>query len=295
MRIGELPARARAGLRTVDGRTRGQVEVDARRITERATGLEGAELVVAGDEPATERIVRHLDAMVERRRRGEPLQYVVGSWGFRTLDLLVDPRVLIPRPETEGLVGLALAELAGPAAARPRRPGEATCRAVDLGTGSGAVALALVVEQPAVEVWAVDRSADALAVARANTAGVGRPGARVRLAEGSWFDPLPEAWRATVDLVVANPPYVAEGDELPPEVSDWEPTAALVSGPTGLEAVEDVVGGAPAWLRSGGTLLVEIGETQGPTAAELAGAAGLVDVEVLPDLAGRDRYLRARR
>ncbi|MGH9164990.1 MAG: methyltransferase, partial [Acidimicrobiales bacterium] len=152
--------------------------VDARRIVERASGHEGADHHAHLDEIASSRSATHVEQMVARRAAGEPLQYVLGAWGFRTLDLFVDRRVLIPRPETETVVDMALAELAllarlaGPAPARPV--------VVDLGTGSGAIALSVAVEVPSAEVWATDRSAGALAVARANLAGIGRAATRVR-------------------------------------------------------------------------------------------------------------------
>jgi len=161
--------------------------VDARRIVERASGYEGAELVLGLAEPATQRGVHFFDLMVGRRLAGEPLQYVLGEWSFRTLDLMVDPRVLIPRPETEQVVEHALVELDRVAAAR----GDAPVTVVDLGTGSGAIALSIAAERPGVDVWATDASGAALDVARANLAGIGRAGRRVRMAEGSWFEALP--------------------------------------------------------------------------------------------------------
>jgi release factor glutamine methyltransferase len=262
-------------------------EHDLRWIVERATGRTAAEQVLALDEPATEREVRHLDDMVARRCAGEPLQYVIGQWGFRSLDLLVDRRVLIPRPETEVVAGHALDALAA-----LDRPGVA----VDLGTGSGAIALSLAAERwPHVEVWATDASPDALAVARANLAGLGRRAAVVRLLEGDWYAALPGDLEGRIDVVVSNPPYVAASDPLPPEVARWEPTGALVPGPTGLESIEVVVGEAPRWLAPGGTLVVEIGETQGDLVLALAEQAGLRSPEVRPDLAGRPRALVARR
>src|SRR5690606_38267662 len=148
---------------------------------------------------ATVRGAIHLDAMLARRERGEPLQYVMGRWGFRSLDLLVDDRVLIPRPETEVLAGLALDEV--------RRLGAPI--AVDLGTGSGAIALSLAAEQPGLEVWGTDASEDALAVARANLAGLGRAATRVRLVAGDWFAALPAELAGRIGVVVSNPPYVA--------------------------------------------------------------------------------------
>ena len=257
-------------------------EVDARRIVEEASGYEGAELVLGLDEPATERGVQHFDAMVERRAAGEPLQYVLGRWGFRTLDLFVDQRVLIPRPETEVVVGIALEEAERLAATT----------AVDLGTGSGAIALSLAAERPGLEVWATDADPGALDVARANLAGLGRPAERVRVREGSWFDALPDDLR--FDLVVSNPPYVAESDDVPAEVADWEPRRALVPGPTGLEAIEVIVAEAPAWLRRPGALVVELAPHQADTVVALAEAAGFADAEVRLDLTGRPRVLLAR-
>src|SRR5439155_1362369 len=177
--------------------------------------------------------------MVERRVAGEPLQYVLGAWGFRTLDLLVDRRVLIPRPETETTVEVALEQA--------KRVDDDPVVVVDLGTGSGAIALSMATEHDTAEVWATDASADALEVARANLTGVGsRVAPRVRLCEGWWFDALPGELRGHVDLVVSNPPYVADNETLPPEVRDWEPLAALFAGPTGLEAIELVLGLARA-------------------------------------------------
>ena len=261
---------------------------DARRIVERASGFDGVQHHLRLDEPVTVRAAAHFEHMVERRAAGEPLQYVLGAWGFRTLDLYVDNRVLIPRPETETVVEVALAEL--------ERLGTATPVAVDLGTGSGAIALSLAREVPGIEVWAVDRSPDALAVARANRAGLGRAGAAVRLAEGSWFEAVPPMLRGRVDLIVSNPPYVGEGEvaDLPPEVARWEPRAALVAGPTGLEQIAAIVDEAPRWLDRPGVLVVEIAPHQREAATGMALDAGFDPVDVRPDLAGRARVLVAR-
>jgi len=261
-------------------------EQEARWLVQRASGLEGAELIVGLEEPASLRNATFFYDMLERRLRGEPLQYVLGRWGFRVLDLLIDGRVLIPRPETEALTQMALEE----------------CRrldarlAVDLGTGSGAIALALAVEWTGIEVWATDVSPDALAVARANVAGIGRIGTAVRLAEGSWYEALPAELGGAVDVIVSNPPYVAdfEVEDLPDEVRAWEPLEALVSGPTGLEAIERIVAEAPLWLAQPGSLLVEIAPHQAAEAEALARAAGFGSAAVWPDLTGRDRILLAR-
>jgi release factor glutamine methyltransferase len=247
--------------------------LDVARIVERAAGLSPSALVTALDDPATTRQVRFFDQMVARSEAGEPLQYVLGRWGFRSLEVLVDRRALIPRPETEVVAGIAIDALRshlersgpGPTRDRPSLPGRnagAGLVAVDLGTGSGVIALSIAAETwPRVDVWATDASPAALDLASANLAGLGRRAAVVRLAEGSWFDALPGEVGGRVDVVVANPPYVAEGDLLPSEVADWEPVQALVAGPTGLEAIEQIVGTAPKWLAPDGVLVVEIGET----------------------------------
>ena len=262
---------------------------EARWICEEVSGAAGIEWAACLDEPATTRAVARLDALVARRQHGEPLQYVLGSWAFRRIDLMVDRRVLIPRAETEQLVDVALELAAG----MPR-----PLLIADLGTGSGAIALALAYELPlsGVEVWATDVSLDALDVARANLSGLGRAGANVRLAHGDWFDALDETVRGRFDLVVSNPPYIADGDpEVEEPVRAWEPARALFAGPDGLDAVRRIVGDAGSWLRSGGWLVLEIGARHGRVAADLAAAAGLTDVTVRPDLAGHDRVLIARR
>jgi release factor glutamine methyltransferase len=146
-------------------------------------------------------------------------------------------------------------------------------------------------------VWATDRSADALAVARANLAGVsGRAATRVRLAEGSWFDALPPMLKGQFDLIVSNPPYIAEREiaDLDPQVVQWEPRDALVAGATGLEDIEVIIESAPAWLTRPGALVVEIAPSQAQTVQGLAYEAGFTAAEVLPDLLGRARVLVAR-
>ncbi len=266
-------------------------------MVEDAAGLTPGGLVVEGESPATVGAVRRVRQMVARRVGGEPLQYVLGHWSFRTLDLMVDPRVLIPRPETEEVVGVALAELDRLVAGRD--PGERRPPVVvDLGTGSGAIALAVAVERPGTEVVATDRSADALAVAAANLAGIGTAAASVQLCEGHWFDAL-ERHRpdlaAGVDVIVSNPPYIAAGEDLPPEVADFEPVGALVAGARGTESLEQLVRGASRWLRSDGVLVLECAPRQAPAVAALARAHAFPSVDVVPDLTGRDRAVVARR
>jgi len=266
---------------------------DARWLVSEASGLEGAELILGIDERATVGGVRRLDAMVQRRLAGEPVQYVLGHWAFRHLDLLVDRRVLIPRPETEVVAEHALAAI--DALAARRSPG-AVIAAADLGTGSGAIGLSLAVERTNVVVTLTDVSDDALAVARANLAGIGRPGTRVRVAPaGSWCDALGEGARGHVDLLVSNPPYIGAGEELDASVADWEPRSALVPGATGLEDLEHLVTTAPAWLAADGVLVLEMAPAQTATVADLARRHGFVDVSVHEDLAGRPRLVVAAR
>lgn len=271
---------ARAGLESA--------EVDARRIVEAASGFEGGEFHLGLAELATKRGVVRFDAMIERRLAGEPLQYVIGSWGFRTLDLMVDRRVLIPRPETEVVAGIALAELERLAA-----PGR-TLTAVDLGTGSGAIGLSLAAERTDTQVVLTDASPAALQVARANLTGIGRAATRVMISEGSWFDALGSDLAGAVDVMVSNPPYVAESDPLPPVVAEWEPTEALIAPDQGRADLRHLIGGAGEWLRPGGALVLEMAPDQTAWAAETAAEAGFVEIAVEPDLAGRDRAVRAR-
>ena len=164
----------------------------------------------------------------------------------------------------------------------------------DLGTGSGAIALALEAELPDVVVWATDASADALDVARANIAG--RAASRVRLAQGSWFEALPAELRGSLELVVSNPPYVAEHEvgDLPDEVSGFEPRAALVAGPTGCEALEHLLAHAREWMVEGGVLVCEIAPHQAGVLTARARHVGYTEVEVRTDLSGRERVLVAR-
>ncbi len=256
-------------------------------VLERASGYDRAGLVPRLGETVPARTVAFVEAMVERRAGGEPLQYVLGIWSFRQLELVVDRRVLIPRPETESVVEVALAELRRLAPERPL--------AVDLGTGSGAIALSLALEVPRARVWGTERSPGALAVARANLAGMGaRVATRVRLATGDWFDALPVELQGEVNLVVSNPPYVGAGEALPAEVAEWEPAAALVAGPTGLEDVRRILDAVPRWLARPGAVVIEIAPHQAAEAVGVARVAGFDEVDVQPDLAGRPRALVGR-
>ena len=260
-------------------------DVEARWLVEEISGLDRSRW----GETATAAGRARVGALVERRLAGEPLQYVLGHWSFRGLDLQVDPRVLIPRPETE-----VVAEVAITAA---RRSGKGPCTVADLGTGSGALALALAAELPEAEVWATDRSAAALDVARANLAAVGPSAAsRVQFAEGMWYEALPAGLRGRLRVIVSNPPYVTEAEfsGLPAEVRDHEPTAALVAGPTGRESLEELVAGGLDWLEPGGALVLELAPDQAAPVRSAAEAAGYDAIAVHRDLTGRDRVLAAR-
>ena len=216
--------------------------------------------------------------LAQRRLDGEPLQYLEGTASFVDFDVMVDPRVLIPRPETEGLWELATSLV--------DRPG----RLLDIGTGSGVLAIALARSYPEAEVHAVDSSSDALEVAENNAR---RLGVSVSFHHGPLFAPLPEGLHHGFDLVVSNPPYVAEGEwnHLPIDVRH-EPRRALVAGPTGTEVLEAIAAGVESWVAPEAIVVCEMGETQGPVMRRVFGPLG--SVEIRPDLAGRPRYVVVR-
>jgi release factor glutamine methyltransferase len=217
---------------------------------------------------------RRFGEMVRRRLRREPVAYILGRKGFRQIELEVDSRVLVPRPETELLVELAL-ELA------PRR-------VLDVGTGSGAVALAIADELPGCEVLATDTSDAALKVARANAE---RLGLADRIEFHATMLPLDPP---RLDLVVANLPYVAETEwgGLEPEVTEWEPREALLGGPDGLDAIRAAI---PVAAAAAPVLALEVGAGQAPAVGELLFEAGFATVETRPDLAGIPRVVWGRR
>ena len=223
-----------------------------------------------------------IEGLVERRIAGEPLQYLEGSVQFGPLDLLVDGRALIPRPETERLWEEAVASL------REAGPGTVI---VDLGTGSGALALALKHSFPEAQVYGTDVSEAALTLAKQNAA---RTGLEVTFLHGDLFEPLPKRLMGRVDLIVSNPPYVAEEEfaGLPGDIREHEPRVALVSGPSGTEIIDRIADEGLWWVGIGGWLICEIGETQGEAVMD---AFVAFDREVRPDLTGRDRILVARR
>lgn len=263
------------------------------------------EEVLGSPPPGGDRAVGAADisairGLASRRRAGDPLQYVLGHWAFRSLDLLVDPRVLIPRPETEQVVEVALGVIGQSATASPV--------VVDAGTGSGAIVLSLATElaplHPGGRLWGTDASPEALDVASANLDRVRRQqgGAvlPVQFVQGSWLDPLPARLQGSVDLVVSNPPYVAcaEWPDLPGEVQR-EPLAALVAGDgsdgtPGLGDVEAVLGHAWRWLARPGAVVIELAPQQAGPAVLLARAMGYCDVRVEVDLAQRPRALVGR-
>jgi release factor glutamine methyltransferase len=314
---------------------------EARWVLESAAGSSDSQPPLDLHRQAPGHVALAAQRMVERRKAGEPLQYVLGTWAFRELEVRVDPRVLIPRPETEQVVGYALEELrrvpaeeaeqqlvladeAPPVdgAAEPLADGAAEPLAdgsvdtladgsaepfvtVDLGTGSGVVALSLAAEaavggRRALEVWATDDCDDALEVARTNLdlLRMVDPDAagRVHLSKGSWFDALEPTLAGKVGLLVSNPPYVsaAEWRSLDPVVRDHEPRHALVAGETGREVLERLVSGSAAWLAPGGVLVLELAPHQAGQVASSAKSAGFAQVEVRADLGGLPRVLVAR-
>lgn len=220
-------------------------------------------------------------ALLARRAAGEPVAYITGQWGFWTLQLEVSPATLIPRPETELLVEQALARL----------PADRPCTIADLGTGSGAIALALASERPLAQVLATDFSGEALAVAKRNAAR--NAVSNVAFAQGSWHAPL-QGQR--FDLIASNPPYIASDDpHLARGDLRFEPSTALASGQDGLDDIRLIADGARAHLLPGGWLLLEHGWDQGAAIRALLQQAGLDEVQTVQDLEQRDRVTLGRR
>ena len=231
-------------------------------------------------EPLARAAERHFAALLERRLRGEPLAYLTGRREFWSLPIEVGPEVLIPRPETEGLVELALRLGPSPSA-----------RVVDLGTGSGAIALALASERPGWHVCATDVSPEALVLARRNAERLGLTGIDFRL--GDWCQALE---RDDYDLILANPPYIADGDPaVAADVRDHEPGLALYSGPKGLECLERIIDTAREHLAPGGHLLLEHGIGQGPTLCERLERRGYREIAQHEDHSGLGRIVSASR
>ena len=264
--------------------------LEARRMAEVVLGLGPAQLVLAAQRPLTAAELNHLERLVEGRLRHVPLQYLLGRAAFRQLELEVGPGVLIPRPETEGLVELALACLRAPAARRAPR-------ILELCVGSGAILAALLSECPAASGVGVELSPAALEFARRNLAAAG-VAERAHLLNGDLYEPLPGAGvEPGFDLLVANPPYIPTPAlaGLPEDVRRFEPELALDGGAEGIVVIDRIVRGAARWLAPGGGLALEIDESHGGRVRQLLLGAGLVDVRLLDDAAGRPRYATAAR
>jgi release factor glutamine methyltransferase len=243
-------------------------------------GLKRLDLYLDLDRPLTEAQLADLRPLVKRRANREPLQYIVGSTEFYGLTLKVDARALIPRHETEELVD----HIAGRLSTAPRR-------ILDLGTGSGALALALATKYPEAKVTATDQSPDALALAEENAAALDLAD-RVQFVAGSWFAPLPPG--ASFDLIVSNPPYLTEGEmeTAEPEVAVHEPPSALVAGSDGLDDLQQILTSAKDYLAPDGLLALETGIAQHSTLKQIA-ADNELKSESLEDLSGRPRFFFA--
>jgi release factor glutamine methyltransferase len=252
--------------------------LDAEILLGHALGLQRLELYLQHDRPLEPAEVDAFRDLLRRRGGGEPVAYLIGTWGFRSLVLKTDRRALVPRPESEVLVELALARL----------PAGGTL--LDLGTGSGAIALAVTRERPDAAVTGVDLDDDALALARENAA---RLDLAPRLIQSDLYDGLPGGER--FDVIVGNLPYVADDDsKLDAAVRDHEPHRALFGGADGLDLVRRALVAAPDRLNEAGTILLELGEGQAPRVQTIAREAGAGEVEIAADLAGIDRYVVAR-
>jgi len=265
---------ARAGI--------GSPRTDARWLLQHVLGWSAADLALSGNRTLSAGQVRAVQALADRRTAREPLQLVLGGTSFRGHELTLRAGVFIPRPETELLVDLVLAAL------------PAGGRVVETCCGSGAIACAVAVERADAHVTAIDRDRAAVDLTAANAAALG---ARVAVLQGELLDPVPPALRGDVDVVVANPPYLATGEvaTLEPEVRDWDPPTALVAGPTGHEVSDALIACAPPYLTPGGALLLELEERRVPEAAARAERAGFDPVRIHEDLTGRPRFVSARR
>ncbi|MGH8073891.1 MAG: peptide chain release factor N(5)-glutamine methyltransferase [Lysobacter sp.] len=254
---------------------------DAELLLAHVLGRPRSWLYAHGDDALDVATHARFEDLLARRRAGEPVAYLTGHRGFWRFDLQVSPATLIPRPETELLVELALARL----------PADRPLRIADLGTGSGAIALALAHERPKAHVLATDASADALSIATTNAQTLAL--VNVRFLQGDWFAPVVAE---TFDLIASNPPYIADDDvHLGEGDLRFEPRSALASGSDGLDALRRIAAEAPTYLEPGGWLLLEHGWDQGDAVRELLAAAGLVEVETVRDLEQRDRISVGRR
>jgi len=257
---------------------------DAASLMAQVLGTDRGGVAARKPDPLEPQAAVRFATLVASRAMRKPLQHLAGRTEFRGLELAVGPDVLIPRPETEDLVQAVID--AG-------LPDDA--RVVDLGTGSGCIAIALAVERMHFALTAVDASPGALALAAANAARHDVSG-RIRFVEAD-FAALPQAWEGAFDAIVSNPPYVSESEwrDLAPEVRDHEPKQALVPGPTGIEAYAAIVRTAFSILRPGGLLALELGWTSEPAVRALVDGAGFREIAVRPDMQGILRVLTARR
>jgi release factor glutamine methyltransferase len=258
---------------------------EARWLCEHASGMDSAEFSAEQDQLVTVACAKSLNSMVRDRLSGVPLQYVMKRWAFRHLDIMVDKRVLIPRPETEQVVQVAL-DIAR------KTSSDQALRVVDLGTGSGVIGLSMAFELgvEAAHVWLTDASVDALDVARANMVGIGRAATNVRVVHGSWWNALPQEIAGQIDMAICNPPYIAQDDgEVAPDVHLYEPHSALYASDNGLSDLRTVIEGASTWLKKSGWLVLEIGYQQGAEVLAMMSVSGFVGAEIKQDLSGRDR------
>ena len=264
----------------LEGKGVPSARLDAEYLIAHVLGIPRLALYLDHDRPLEPAEVDRLRDLVRRRGRREPLAYVLGSWSFYGLELRSDARALVPRPETEILVERCLALLAGNDA-----PGIA-----DVGTGTGAIALALASKLPGAAVTAIDLSADALALAAENAEATGL-GERVEFLQGDLLAPV--AGRL-FDLIASNPPYVASGDAVDPEVEQYEPALAVYADHGGRAIHERLAEGARALLKPAGHLVIEVGEGQAPWLAERLAALGYREVAVTRDLRGVERVVSAQ-
>ncbi len=276
----------------LSGSLGGDRRQEARWLVERVSGYGAAELIANEGEFVPTRSMAFFDGLLERRAAGEPLQYVLGRWPFREIELVVDRRALIPRPETEWVAQPAIDHLQQLAKTRRAQGQNDEVRAVDLGCGSGAVVCSIAHEVPSALVWGSDVSADALALTAVNVAGLGRAGSRARLVSGSWFEPLDADLRRSFDLIFSNPPYVEDREQLPSDVADWEPHLALFGGADGADHLRTIIAEAVDWLSPEGMLVLEMAPQQTTAMKTLAEQQGM-RAEIREDLTGRPRSLCA--
>lgn len=271
---------------TDDFRARGieSPRLDAELIVGHALSLTRTQIIMHLDRPLEERELTQLRALVKRRRAREPMAYLRGEREFFGRSFMVDKRVLVPRPDTEVLVDVALHRTSNRAL---------SCRTLDLCTGSGCVAITLSKERPTTPVLATDISDDALAVARENRERLGAY--RVAFAHGDLFAAVPAS--ATFDLIVSNPPYIPSGDiqGLMPDVRDFEPRLALDGGKDGLDSIRRIVTESPKYLAKDGILAVELGAGEAPAVRDLFLERGYMDVEIAKDIARIERVVSGRR